>query len=102
MLRPLKINNERDRGLLGIIICVLLLIVGYVVLNFISTREKLPLGHTIYILIGTLFMAVGGVGIIIMLKYLYDLKKRERRKEIKRRKHKIVFLKKESLRKESK
>lgn len=102
MLKSLKIKSEKEQVVLGILVCIVLSAVGYFLLKFISTKENPPLGHTFYIIIGTSFMAVGGVGIIFLLKYLYDLKKRERRKEIKRRKHKIVFLKKDSLRKESK
>lgn len=102
MLKSLKLKSEKEQVILGIIICIILSLVGYFLLKIISIKENPPLGHTFYIIIGTSCLSVGGVGILFLLKYLYDLKKRERRKEIKRRKHKIVFLEKESLKKESK
>ena len=100
MLKSLKTNIDKERGILGILICIVLSLAGYFLLKFISTKENPPFGHTIYIIIGTSFLAIGGVGIIVILKYLYDLNKMNKRKEIKRRKHKIVFLKKDSLEKE--
>ena len=96
MLRILKSKKEKDRAILGIVICCLLLVIGYVVLNYISTLEDPPLGHTFYILLGLSLIAIGGVGILIIIKYLYDIKKKKRNREIKRRKHKMVFLKKNS------
>ncbi|MGV9003626.1 hypothetical protein [Flavobacterium sp.] len=100
MLKLLKLNSEKERAILGVVICIISSIGGYFLLKFISTKENPPFGHTIYIIMGTSFMAIGGVGIVAIMKYLYDLNKREKRKQIKRKKHKIIFLKKESADKE--
>jgi uncharacterized membrane protein YuzA (DUF378 family) len=102
MFNILKSKKEKDRAILGIIICVFLLIIGYLVLNFIATLEDPPLGHTIYILIGTSLIAIGGLGAVVILKYLYDSNKKKKRREMKRRKHKLVFLKKDTLEKTKK
>lgn len=102
MLKGLKSKKEKDKAIIGIVIGVLLIILGYVVLKIISTVEEPPLGHTLFILVGTTLIAVGGLGIIVILKYLYDLFKRNKRKETKRKRHKIVFLKKEALKNSNK
>jgi uncharacterized membrane protein len=99
MLKILNSKKDKDKAILGLIVCFILLIIGYVVLKFISTLEDPILGHTFYILLGTTLIAIGGLGIFMILKYLYDLNKRKNRKKIKRRKHKVVFLKKDKIEK---
>lgn len=99
MLKILKSKKEKDRAIVGIIACCFILVVGYFVLNEIATLEDPPLGNTVYILIGLTLIAIGGLGILMILKYLYDIKKKKRRREIKRKKHKVVFLKKDALEK---
>jgi uncharacterized membrane protein len=83
-----------ERGLIGIICCIILFAFGYFfVLNYVSTMEDPPLGNTLYILLGSTFSIVSILGIIVILKYLYDHKKRKERKERKRKKHKLFYLK---------
>ena len=96
MLNFLKNKKENEKVLIGIGICILIILFGYIVLNYASSKEDLFLGHTFFILIGTTLIAVGGLGIVLLLKYLYDYKRRQKRKELKRKKHKITFLKKEN------
>lgn len=87
-------KSVAERGLIGIILCVILFAFGYFfVLNYLSTLEDPPLGNTVYILIGSTFSIVSILGIILILKFLYDHKKKKERKERKREKHKLFFLK---------
>lgn len=96
MLDFLKNKKEKEKVLIGIGFCILIILFGYIVLNYASSKEDLFLGHTFFILIGTTLIAVGGLGIVLLLKYLYDYRRRQKRKELKRKKHKITFLKKEN------
>lgn len=86
-------RKDSEKALWGILLSVVVFGIGYYFLNYIATMEEPPLGHTIHILIGTSLMSVSGLGIVLIIKYLYDKRKRRIRKEHKRRKHKIVFLK---------
>ena len=96
MLDFLKNKKESEKILIGIGICILIILFGYIVLNYASSKEDIFLGHTFFILIGTTLIAVGGLGIVLLLKYLYDYRRRQKRKELKRKKHKITFLKREN------
>lgn len=96
MLNFLKNKKENEKVLIGIGICIFIILFGYIVLNYASSKEDLFLGHTFFILIGTTLIAVGGLGIVLLLKYLYDYRRRQKRKELKRKKHKITFLKREN------
>ncbi|MCZ8090421.1 MAG: hypothetical protein O9282_13310 [Flavobacterium sp.] len=96
MLDFLKNKKESEKVLIGIGICTLIILFGYTALYYASSKEDLFLGHTFFILIGTTLVAVGGLGIVLLLKYLYDYRRRQKRKELKRKKHKITFLKKEN------
>lgn len=83
-----------ERGLIGIIFCLILFAFGYFfVLNYVSTMEDPPLGNTVYIMIGSTLSIVSILGVILILKYLYDHKKKKERKERKRKKHKLFYLK---------
>jgi hypothetical protein len=82
-----------ERGLIGIGLCIIVFILGYIVLNHISTMEDPPLGNTIYILIGSTLTFLSILGFILILKYLYDSKKKKERRERKRKKHKLFYLK---------
>lgn len=96
MLDFLKNKKESEKVLIGIGICTLIILFGYTALYYASSKEDLFLGHTFFILIGTTLIAVGGLGIVLLLKYLYDYRRRQKRKELKRKKHKITFLKREN------
>jgi hypothetical protein len=94
MIKYFMSKSIAERGLIGIICCIILFAFGYFfVLNYVSTMEDPPLGNTLYILLGSTFSIVSILGIIVILKYLYDHKKRKERKERKRKKHKLFYLK---------
>ena len=82
-------KTEKQRGYIGIIVCELVFFLGYYILNYISVKEKLPLGNTIYILIGSTLMGASCVGILLIIRYLRKIERKLR----KRRNSKIVFLK---------
>ena len=94
MVKYLMAKSAAERGLIGVICCIILFAFGYFfVLNYVSTMEDPPLGNTIYILLGSTISIVSLLGIILILKYLYDHKKRKERKERKRKNHKLFYLK---------
>jgi uncharacterized membrane protein len=93
MYKSFMKKKETTRAYIGIVFCAIVFVIGYFILNYISTKEEPPLGATFNILIGSILIATSAVGIIIILKYLYDLKEKLKRRERKRKKHKIVFLK---------
>ena len=87
-------KSVTERSIFGIICCVILFAFGYFfVLNYVSTMEEPPLGNTIYILLGSTLSIVSVLGFLLILKFLYDHKKRKERKERKRQKHKLFYLK---------
>jgi hypothetical protein len=95
MLNYIKSRKLSERGLYGIVLCVISFLLGQFILNKISTMEDPPLGNTIYILIGNIFVFGALLGVVLILKYIYDENKKEKRKVRKRKSHKIYFLNKE-------
>lgn len=94
MFKYFMSRSIMERGLIGIVLCILVFCFGYFfVLNYVSTLEKPPLGNTIYILIGSTFSIISVLGVVLILKYLYDYNKKKKRKERKRKKHKLFYLK---------
>lgn len=94
MMKYFMSRSIMERGIIGIFICLLFFLFGYFfVLNYVSALEKPPLGNTVYILIGSTFSIVSILGIGVIIKYLYDYKKRKLRQEHKRQKHKLFYLK---------
>ncbi len=93
MIKYIMSKKDKERALWGILLSAIVFGIGYYFLNYIATMEEPPLGHTIHILIGTTLMAVSGLGVVLIIKYLYDQRRKRKRKEHKRRTHKIVFLK---------
>ena len=93
MIKYIMSRKLYERGLIGIGFCIVVFIIGYFVLNKISTMEKPPLGNTIYILIGSTLTFTSVLGVILIIKYIYDSKKKKERRERKRRKHKLFYLK---------
>jgi large-conductance mechanosensitive channel len=89
MLNEFSSKPEKQRCYIGIAICAVVFLFGYYILNFISTREKVPLGNTLYILIGTTLMAISSIIIFLIIRHLNKLEKKLK----KRRSSKIVFLK---------
>ncbi len=94
-------KRTHERCMIGIGLCIVVFILGYIVLNYISTMEDPPLGHTIYILIGSALTFLSILGFILILKYMYDNKKKAERRERKRRKHKLFYLKDSNRKKRS-
>lgn len=86
--RPLK-----QQYYFGIGICILIFILGYYILNFISTREVVPLkeifGNTFYILVGAVLIAFSCCGILILINKIQNIDKKRKR----RHSRKIVYLK---------
>ncbi len=94
MIKYIMSKRPLERCLIGIGICVVVFILGYfVVLNHFSTMEDPPLGTTIYILVGSALSFLSILGIILIIKYMYDTKKKTERRERKRKKHKLFYLK---------
>lgn len=92
MIKYIMARRLYERGLIGIALCIVVFIIGYFVLNKISTMEDPPLGNTIYILIGSTLTFTSVLGVILIVKYIYDSKKKKERRERKRRKHKLFYL----------
>jgi hypothetical protein len=80
-----------ERVLYGFALCVVVYFIGQFILNKISTMEDPPMGNTIYILLGNIF--VFGLGVLLLVNYKYNETKRRNRKEHKRKSHKIYYLK---------
>lgn len=94
MLKYFMSKSVAERGLIGIICCVIGFAFGYFfVLNYVSVLEDPPLGNTVYIMIGSTVSIISVLGFILILKFLYDHKKKQERKERKRKKHKLFYLK---------
>lgn len=93
MIKYIMSRRVHERGLIGIGFCIFIFAFGYFVLEYISTMEDPPLGNTLYILIGSTFIFTSILGFVVILKYLYDYKKKKERRERKRRKHKLFYLK---------
>lgn len=82
-------KTQKQRGYIGIGVCIVVFILGYYILNYISVKEKLPLGNTIYILIGATLIAASIIGVCLIIAYLRKIERKLQR----RRSSKIVFLK---------
>ena len=93
MIEYIMSKRLHERALIGIGACIVIFILGYYILEHISTMEDPPLGNTIYILIGCVFIFSSGLGILLIIKYIYDSKKKKEKRERRRKKHKIFFLK---------
>lgn len=94
MIKYFMSRTMNERGLIGIALCIFLFAFGYFfVLNYISTMEDPPMGNTIYILIGTTLSIISVLGIFVILRFLYNHKKKKEKKERKRKKHKLFYLK---------
>ncbi len=94
MIKSFMSMSVVQRGMIGIIACLMLFAFGYFfVLNYVSTMEDPPLGNTVYILIGTTLSIISLLILMLILKSLYDYKKLKDRKNRKRMKHKLFYLK---------
>ncbi|MGL2964806.1 hypothetical protein ACSVH2_13370 [Flavobacterium sp. RSB2_4_14] len=93
MLKYIMSKSLYHRGLIGIGFCVVVFIIGYFILNHISTMEDPPLGNTIYILVGSALTFLSVLGVILILKYMYDSKKKKERRQRRRKNHRLFYLK---------
>ncbi|MBD3582926.1 hypothetical protein [Flavobacterium selenitireducens] len=74
-------REERARLYKGIALCVALFVLGYVLLEWVSVKEDPILGNTFHIVAGYLFMAAALVGIGLILRKLYRLRKKQKRRK---------------------
>ena len=93
MIEYIMSKRLHERALIGIGACIVIFILGYYILEHISTMEDPPLGNTINIIIGSALIFSSGLGILLIIKYIYDSKKKKERRERRRKKHKIFYLK---------
>ena len=93
MIKYIMSRRVHERGLIGIGFCLLIFGIGYFILEYIKTKADPPLGDTIYILIGSTFIFTSILGFVVILKYLYDYKKKKERRNRKRGNHKLFYLK---------
>lgn len=93
MINYIMSKRLHQRALIGIFACIVIFILGYIVLEYISPMEEPPLGNTIYILFGSGLVFSSALGAVLIIKYLYDYQKQKERRERRRKKHKIFYLK---------
>lgn len=102
MIKLFKRRKNSDNSYIALIVCIVVLIIGYITLNHISMLEDPPLGNTFYIFLGSTLLCVGLLGIIVIIKHLRDVERKKRKQEYLRKKHKIVFLKDTQIKSENK
>lgn len=93
MFKFIMSRKLNERVLYGIVLCILFYFIGQFILNKISTLEDPPMGNTIYILIGNIFVFGSILGVLLLVNYKYSETKRQNRRERKRKSHKIYYLK---------
>ncbi len=89
-ITSIKVN---EKGLIGLGLCVIVFFVGYYILNHISILENPPLGNTICIIIGATLTSLSILGVLLILKYMYDNKTKKEQREHKKKKNKLFHLK---------
>ncbi len=75
-----SISSKRKKKKKYIIICIFIFILGYYLLNYVSTWFEVPLGNIFYVLVGSVLMASSGVYIGYAIKVLYFSKNKKRTK----------------------
>lgn len=91
----IKSKRLKDRAIVGSVVAILLILIGFFVLDFIAVMEKPPIGNTFFILIGLVLVASGFLIFIFIFKQLYNENRRIKRRKIRHKKHKIYYLKPE-------
>lgn len=91
-------KEERKKCYKGFGLCLLAFLLGFVMLEWISITEDPPLGNTFYIIAGNFLMVAAVLGVFLIVRYLFRLKKKERKK---RSANKVVFLNDEKKSKKS-
>ncbi len=83
-MRDLKtsasISSKRKKKKKYILICFFIFLIGYYLLNEVSTWFEVPLGNIFYVLVGCVLMASSGVYIGYAIRVLYFSKKKKRTK----------------------
>lgn len=92
MIKYILSQKVHVRGLIGMGFCVIIFLMGYYVLEYISTMVNPPLGDTIYILVGSTFIFTSIVVFILILRYLYNYKMKKEKRHRKRKNHKLFYL----------
>lgn len=62
-----------------IAVCIVVFGIGYYILEFISTRERPPLGTTFHVILGCLLMCVSLIVLALELKAVFFPKKRKKK-----------------------
>lgn len=91
-------KEERKRSYQGLGLCVIAFLAGLFMLNVISVMESPPLGNALYIIAGWLFMLLSFIGAALIVRYLFKLRKRERKRKSG---SKVIFLDDERRRRKS-
>jgi len=84
-------KNKNLKGILGISLSVSTFFIGYYILNNISTMEKPPLGNTFSIIFGCSLIVLAFLGIALVLKFIYDDKKKRRHRKKRKSIHKLDY-----------
>ena len=83
-MRDLKtgesVSTKRKKKKKHIVICIFIFLLGFYLLNEVSTWFEVPLGNIFYVLVGCILMASSGVYIGYSIKVLYFSKKKKRTK----------------------
>ena len=82
-------KEERARSYKGIALCAVIFVLGYVLLEWVSIKEDPILGNTFHIVAGYLLMVSAVIVTGLILRYLYRLRKKEKRRKSGSR---VVFL----------
>ena len=81
MKKSSKTTSERRlKKKKRILICIVIFIIGFYILNEVSTWFEVPLGNIFYVITGCVLMASSGVYIGYAIKTLYFSKKKKRTK----------------------
>ena len=82
-------RNKQNKFLSIAAGCILAFAIGYFMVEFISTREKPPLGMTFHVIVGCLLMCISAIVFFVQGKQLLFPKKKKKKGS------KPVFLDKE-------
>lgn len=74
-------KEERAKSYKGIAACAVIFILGYILLEWVSIKEDPILGNTFHIVAGYLLMSVALLGIGLIARRLYRLRRKEKRRK---------------------
>ena len=92
MARTEVTKRTNERGIIGIIICILIFVIGQLLLDKVASMEQAAATTTAYILVGSTFRFISVLGIVVILRLLYTAHKQKQRRARKRKNHKLHFL----------